>query len=326
MLRRSLGSRRVLTNEERLGSARSVRAALESTGRQGRGLRPDRRPSCIARQGCGGAARRGGRRDRRRGRRDRGRQDRGPRRPPIAAGYRPLVGSIRPSVVVVAGRRDRSRTVRSGARGPLRVVGRDADLSRSRRAHGPVRRAARPRESGSGLLLAHARGRLPDPDDAARPCAHRWSRGGGGRRHRRRGGANGTRRIARRSRRCSRTIRCCRCCGSSPPRSCWECSASSISSSAGGSRRRFDVARHGAGTSPISRAPLASGGTRRRRGGFAIARCGVSWNLPVSDRPDGSRPPNGSSRSSARSTRPTKVSPSSDGCATGPHRWWAPTR
>ena len=144
-----------------------------ATGRQGCRLRPGRRSSRVARQGHRGPARRGGGGDRRRGRGDRRRQDRRSRRPSIAAGHRPLLRPIRSSLVVTASRRDRSRTVRSGTRGPLRVVGSDVDLSGRGRAHRPVRRATRSRRPGSGLLLANPRRGLSDLDDTARSRATR---------------------------------------------------------------------------------------------------------------------------------------------------------
>ncbi len=143
MLHGSLGSRRVLKNEERLGIRPFRARGARSSGRESRGLRSDHRSARGARQGCGRSPRRSRDRDRRRERRDRRRQDRGSGSSALAAGHRPLVGSIRPSVVVSPARRDRSGTVRSCPRGDVRFVGGDVDRARCARSNGPVRRAAR---------------------------------------------------------------------------------------------------------------------------------------------------------------------------------------
>ena len=323
----SLGPRRVLTNDEPLGSARSVRAALGRPVAKGADFLLIVEPRAaldrdavtrlveaamgIGVEDVGVVGAKVVDRDEPRSLRDIGRS----------------VGPVRSPVVVVASRRDRPRTVRSGDRGLVRVVGamlisREAlersDLfdERLAPAHRDLDFCWRTRVAGYRILMTPLARCASAQERRRRASARAASRTE----------PPGTRRIARRSRRCSRTTRCPPSCGSCRPRSCWGFFAWSTSPSAGGSRGRSTSRRHGVGTSPISQAPCPGGAVRRRCGGFAIARCGASWSPPVCARPDGSRRPNGSWKSSARSSKPTRVNRSSDDSVTGPHRWWAPIR
>ncbi len=148
----------------RAGRARAPRRAR---GRlpPGAARRHRSRPRCHHAPGGGGH--RHGRRRRRRRRSQGGRLG----GTATAARRRSIGGPVRASVHAVAARRDRSGSVRSRRRGPVRPHGGHAHLARGMAARRPVRRATGRAPRGSRLLLARAARRIPCPHDPARSRA-----------------------------------------------------------------------------------------------------------------------------------------------------------